>query len=263
MLRFDRLIENILQVSTSSIVSRVSAYSSEIGFSILLLELVIGAMLLTGVKIRLAAVIALFTLSIFTLITILIGDTVSGGDCGCFGILAPRSTTVSVIENIVFMILAAALISSPPRKEKRFPKSVVILIAAGLVWMGLFHFFPPSWSALRVGSVWGDTPAEPPLPQADSFLIWLMSPECLDCQAKTSFINQLASQSLTIMALTDATKGRVEEYIYDWEPHFNLHRIKADRMKRFGLRLGSLFSVRNGRVTEIWEQDDFNLIGEY
>ena len=262
VVRFDRLIESILKLSSTPIVSNIADYSGGIAWIILLLEIVIGAMLLSAVRIRLAAIVSLFTLTIFTIITIKIGDSAGAGSCGCFGILLPRSTMMSVIENIVFMTISAALIFSPHRKEKSYPRSATALMLAGIVWMGLFYVFPPSWAALRIGSSWSEITAEPPLAQEDSFLIWFMSPECLDCQAKTSFINKLASQPTTVIALTETTSGRVAEYIYDWEPSFKLHRISSDLMKRYGLSLGTLIHVESDRVSGIWELDDFEMMDE-
>ncbi len=255
--RFNRLTDNILASSPKNIM--LSELSASMGLIILLVELVIGVLLLSGIGIRLSAILSIIILSVFTLITLNIAGTVSAGDCGCFGILLPRSTSVSVIENILFMIIGISLWIKAEKVTKPNFKLASMFILGGVLWMSAFYYFPPAWSALRVGSAWVDFSAVPSLPEEDSFLIWIMSPECLDCQEKTDFINQVADQNEKLFAITNANQGRIAEYYYDWSPHFDLHRITDKRMKLFGLNLGTLIRINNGVVTNIWTLNELEL----
>jgi len=257
--RFSRLIEGILDQSSIASISNFSDFSGAIAVFILLTELVLGAMLLFGIRIKLAAIISLLTLSVFTIITLGVSKNISAGDCGCFGILLPRSAKLSVIENIIFMLIAASLMVGRNGINKPHTKLATLLVTIGVLWMGIFFLFPPTWSALKVGSNWREIDTKPPLQTEDSFYIWLMSPECLDCQNKTDLINHIADKNLSILALTDASQGRVSEYIYDWEPRFNLYRITDNKMKRFGLKLGTLISIDGGRVVRIWNFDEIDI----
>ena len=257
--RFSRLIADILDHSSIAILGSISDFTGVIAVFILLMEIVLGAMLICGIRIKLTAILSVLVLFGFTLITLNISKSLAAGDCGCFGILLPRSAKLSVIENVVFMIIAASLTNGTKNRIIPHPNLASVLIAIGVLWMGIFYLFPPSWSALRVGSSWKEITAKPALQTEDSFFIWLMSPECLDCQSKTDLISQMKDKNVKIIALTDVTQGRVMEYIYDWEPRFKLHRVTDKSMKSFGLKLGTLISVNSGRVAEIWDLDEIKI----
>jgi len=215
------------------------------------MELLLFSLLITGSTSRYTSISTLALISGFTAISLFAVFSGKLDSCGCFGALIERSPIASLIENLILLTLAifATLQKTPERDHSLKP--LIVLISAGIVFATIFYIFPPSWAVLRTGMTWSNPESKPPLPDSNNLNIWILDPDCHDCQSKVDLVNNLSSNGINLIGLTDATPGRVAEFQLDFEPQFAIHRTDAVTIKRFGVPYGSLISVIDGTVTEI------------
>ena len=87
------------------------------------------------------------------------------------------------------------------------------------------------------------------------YLIWVFDTDCINCQNQISSLDSLVDQELRVIGVTDATSGRIQEFIMDFEPSFEIQPIDSSRLKRNKLMQGSTILIRYGKVRTIWRPD--------
>jgi len=269
--RFARGIEDLIHAWGFAGPGVVRILSAIVALTVVGLELILGALLLFDGQRRSTRWTVLAMIFGFTMIS---GwEVIAGLDrsCGCFGVLLPRSAPASLIENVILLALATTLIipqrrtaavdvpvaSSRKRAVSRpWYRSPWMLVTVGVVWCIAFYLFPPGWSAVRVGSRWIPPEASPVLPNETNLLVWVMNPECPKCLQHFDQVNYSSVHGVYIVALTDVTLGRVNEFTLDYAPYFSVHRVDSKVTERLGLPSGSLFLVEGGRVIRLWRLDE-------
>lgn len=215
------------------------------------IEFLLFSLLITGYSSRCTSISLLVLISGFTAISLLAVFSGKLDSCGCFGTLINRSPEVSLIENIILLVLSVtATLKNTPETSVSL-RHITALISVWIVFSILFYVFPPSWAVLRTGMIWTTPEARPPLNVSNNLNVWVLDPDCHDCLLKVDMINRLSTGGDKLIAITDATPGKVEEFKLDFEPEFAIHRTDAVTIKQYGVPYGSLISVNNGTVTGI------------
>ncbi len=104
-------------------------------FAILLstLEIVLGFMLVSGIRQRLAAAVSAVFMSVMTLFTLFIALTNPVPDCGCFGEALKLSNWATFLKNILLLLPMSLVVAfdswlSPVRRNR----------TADFIWIGMF-----------------------------------------------------------------------------------------------------------------------------
>lgn len=258
IVRFSRQIEQLI----TSVVQNHQFDLTIVGFSIatavLLIELLLGAMLVTGWKRETAARWSFLLFIGFIVVIIYEIARKSGADCGCFGALLRRSGWEALVEDIVILILLLPslfrsasnsdipLVSSVVKAIQRF--AAVALFIAGIIWMVIFLFNPPTWSALQRGSDWSYKPDR--IFTHPKHYVWLFSPNCEECQNLVPLISELSGKR-SVYAITSATPGRVAEFELDFQPRFPIAIADQELIDGWALPNGSLAFVEGGKVKAV------------
>ena len=215
------------------------------------IEFLLGGLLITGSSLRIITLSTLFLITGFTVISA--WGTFSGKleSCGCFGALIERSPGKSLIENLILLTLATVLVLQKIPDHPQSKKPFFILISLAVIWSTAFYIFPPDWAALRTGMIWSNPDAQPPLPDSGTMDVWILDPDCLNCQDKIEILNNLSMNGMNLIGLTAATPGRIAEFKWDFQPQFAIHRTDSVTIKSFNVLYGSLICVVNGTVESI------------
>jgi len=253
IVRFGLQIEQLI----TSVVPTINFDLTTIGFSIavgvLLIELLLGAMLVTGWKLERAARWTVVLFLLFIVIIIWEIARGSGADCGCFGALLRRSGWQALAEDLILIIILI-----PSTFSFSTPSSIVTslrkffamaLVVVGIIWMVIFHFNPPSWSALQPGTEWKFQPRIV-VPMNTGYYVWFFSPNCQECQQLLPTITGLSSQK-PLYAVTSATEGRVAEFELDFVPNFHIAITTQEEMERWGIPNGSLAYIVDKRIKAV------------
>jgi triosephosphate isomerase len=118
-------------------------------------ELVLGLMLLFGVKTRLTSVVAVVVMILFFVITLLSATVLPVADCGCFGEAVRLSPWASFGKNVVLTVLAVVVWRNargrlkilPITAREWFVTAIFVVLAVGVgVWclchLPLIDFLP-------------------------------------------------------------------------------------------------------------------------
>jgi len=253
-IRFGRRIEMVFGTYGTAETEAWIFIALIIGCILLLIEFIIGSMLLFGYKSRLAMKASIGLLVIF--IIKFLWEIHSGQDldCGCFGTLIERSAGSALFENIIFLIIAIFSIKAVEQNTPKRKRLTMLIIGAGLCWISFFQLFPPGSAVARTGSV--DKLSDKTIIENryESRLIWLFDPECPECLDKLDLLNKISrNDSLpTVFGLTDATHGRIQEFLWDFNPHFEIIQISKREIQRIYLPSGSLIFIKDNRIRKIW-----------
>jgi hypothetical protein len=225
------------------------------GCIVLLVEFLLGAMLIIRYRLRFACVSSIILLCFFAIV--IIWEWLSGQSesCGCFGALIERTPLTALIEDTFFIILAViAYLGSGIHSGVKI-RTFGIIATTCLIWIIFFSIFPLKTAVIRSGSRWNLSSAKINLFDQQASLVWVFDPECSECIAGTERINKIASdKSLPrLCGITEATAGRLQEFLIDFEPAFPVIRISKDDYKHIFLPAGSLILIdNNSRIVKIW-----------
>jgi len=232
------------------------------GCLILLLEFLLGGMLISGYRSRLAGILAAGLLLIFLIK--LFWELINGQnhDCGCFGTLIERSAGEALIENLIFLSLSGLVIFTSHRdteslseishvKRKRW---TVFTLGFGIFWIIFFNSTPVFSSVVRTGSSWDVQLSDTVETVSLNRLVWLLDPECTSCRSQVDLLNELSKTDHfpVVTGLAFATPGRIREFSWDFEILFEIKRITEDENRRIYLPSGSLILIVGNRVGKIW-----------
>ncbi len=223
---------------------------------VIAVEFVLAGLIITGSGLRIVTISTLVLIGGFTSLSIIAVLSGKLDSCGCFGALIERSPGISLIENLILLILAIISVQVNIRQRSLSVKPFIFIISISIIYSIFFYFFPPRWAVLRTGMEWSKPEAYPQLPSSEKFDIWVLDPNCSDCQTKVDLLNELSLLSPCLIGLTDATPGRIGEFEIDFEPLFPIHQTDSGTIDNFGLPYGSLISVNNGTVSGIWRIND-------
>ncbi len=229
------------------------SFAFVMGLTVILIEFVLGSALLSDYKSDYAVFGSVILFLLFG--TVLLLALIRGIDaqCGCFGALAPKSLKGALIEDGILLLFSLFSIGVPVRTSKRGRRIAGIVIFLGSLWTLLFVLMPPANAVLQTGSELSFLPASGKPEIQITQVYWYFEPDCQECQSQVEALSQLSSNNaqLSVQGITDATKGRITEFKYDFEPEFNLIQISAEQSERIFLPAGSLILTSNGRVTAI------------
>ncbi len=251
---FGRRIEMVLGKFGSTSATDWIFISLAIGCILLLIEFILGAMLITGYRSRRAAMASAGLLFIFAVI--LIWEIAAGKEreCGCFGALVDRTAGQALLEDMIFLAAAVLALRCKTDKSQVKKRWALLLVGSAVCWVLFFSLSRPAFAALRTGSAWNPPGAGGETIEREDLLVWIFDPECGDCLDQVGYLDSLSgSEELPeLIGLTDASPGRLREFIWDFEPEFEVRRIDTDTYRRIFLPAGSLFLVVKGRVKRIW-----------
>ncbi len=217
---------------------------------VILIELILGAMLVTRYYYRTAVIGSLILLTGFTAFIGWAIVTESISDCGCFGALLKRSPQEALIEDIIMLVMAGFGLFGSSSSRPKVWRITSFITGLGVVWLIVFYLIQPSWGALRTGSVW--EPLDDSSTSNEPFLLWTFDPDCFECQSRVIYLNSIVAFDNEIIALTDASPGKIQEFIWDFEPAFDIERVQSKNLDRMGLHLGSLLIVEQNRIQQVW-----------
>ena len=224
------------------------------GVAIVVIEMIIGASFLTRFRIRTVGIAAMAMLGLFALV--LVKMMISGGvsDCACFGVFLKRSPALGLFEDVLLAGLVWISVKKSPRAGSGSIPLFAIIFAAGVGLLAIFYYSPPSFAAMRTGFVWRAIESDPVLQPNRKMLVWLLDPNCSKCLDSVSLINRLSKDDRIppVVALTDATPGRIQEFLWDFEPDFQLVKTTRKELDRIFLPYGSLLLISEGMVKQIW-----------
>lgn len=167
--------------------------------------------------------------------------------------LVERDPLTALIENSVLLILAIAgcFHRYVPAGKRFYTASGMISVV--VLWMVFRYFVPASWSVVRPGTTWRSITTQPGMRIADHQLLWVFEADCEQCQTVTDILEPVSSKctDLKLFGITSATQGRIDEFIYDFEPGFPIFKVSSDEIKRMGVPSGSLIEIIDGRVIDI------------
>ncbi|MCF7811495.1 hypothetical protein K9N50_10960 [bacterium] len=253
-IRFGRQIEILLGIWGNAGSTVWITWAFMTGFLVLMIEFLLGIMLITKYKLRLAGVSSILLLLFFAIIITWEWSSGKNESCGCFGVLIERSHLTALIEDIFFIILAVIACLGSDTYSYVKTKVFAILVIVCLIWIVFFSIFPMKSAVIRKGSTWNLSSIKAGVFDRQVSLIWLFNPECSECTAETEKINKLASNYVLprLYGVTDATLGRLHEYSLDFEPSFPIIRISKDDYKKIFLPDGSLILINDNCVKKIW-----------
>lgn len=252
LIGFQRQIEFLFESwhLDSTGIGTIVAAGNAVG--VIAVEFVLGAMLIVGYRVRTAVIGSIVLLVGFGLVVgweVLSG---SSSDCGCFGTLIQRSPQAALIEDIIMLGLATIGMASSATDKPKRGRWAGILVASGLIWTLFFVVVPLPGGALRSGMDWHPAVPNDPEQYPEEYLLWVFDPDCNSCHGQIGSLNRLAGQGLRIIGLTDATVGGIQEFIWDFEPSFEIQSIGSDRLKRMKLLPGSTILIKQKKVQHIW-----------
>lgn len=222
---------------------------------LLTLEFLLGSFLLAGHRIRTTAAFTSVLMAFFTLVAGLNLLSARKESCGCFGTLFSRSPSEELVENLILLFFALALAMRSHRTPGRRLRTALVLPAAALLWTTFFYLFPAPWASVRQGMYWKTFTAAPKLELEGLQFVWLLDPECYSCLDQIPFVENLSGHYKgQVTALTSASEGRLNEFIFDFEPQFRIRRIDNGAFEKLGLTAGSLIILGDGVVDAIIPQ---------
>ena len=257
LVRFSREIELLLVYigfPQSSPILNVSFY---IAVGVVLLEFGCGLGLIIRFKTRIITILTIILLSIFLLINSFGLITGKLEFCGCFGLLFERNLIASLIENSFLLGLALYILTKKSSENKNL-RLFSILYVISIIWLVIFFVIPPGFTALREGRVWEYEISGFEFNKKDNLAIWFMDPSCEECLNKFPIINQFPQSGYSVIALTDASEGRVNEFRFDYEPKFPIFNIDTKDIMQMGVISGSLIHCRNGKIQKILQLRKIN-----
>jgi hypothetical protein len=260
LVRFWRQIEAIYESIGLPPTQLLESLAITSAIMVSMIELILGAMLITQFNYRTATIGSLILLVGFTVFLTWAIVTKSVSECGCFGALHKQSPGAAMIEDIVMLLMAVIAMFAERTARPKAKRSTLMIVGFGMVWLLMFYLIPPSWAALQTGTVWksSDTTTTKNVP----YLMWTFDPDCFECQSQVNYLNNLSTSDYPIVALTDASSGKVQEFIWDFEPIFNIEIVNSNTIDQMGLYLGSLVLVQQNRVQQIWHPKRLPKIGD-
>ncbi len=256
--RFSREIESLYNtwLNWSEQTLRLSGIIS--AALLLIIESGLGLRLIFGIAGKITKLSTIILFGIFCIIAFWSVISNDIDSCGCFGALLQRSPLAALIEDLVFLSIAMLIIPV----EKTPGSGMNLYIAASMlffiVWFGYFYFHPPAWAAIKKGSSWRLKIEHERISAGDDYFVWILDPNCTNCIKKTDVINRFDRRNLDIIALTSASEGRLNEYIFDFEPAFPVLSIKKDKIYELGLISGTLIHINNKTVKRLWRSYQIN-----
>ena len=248
VVRFGRNIEIVFGIYGEAETTAWLSLCFYLAWLIIALELILGSMLITGYRVKLAARAALLLLMTFALVIIHEMIAAPESNCDCFGALIERSSGAALVEDCLFICLAVLSGRSKVEVKQNTILIITIVTLVGLSWTLVNYLKPLTVSAVREGNVWrfSETGADQ--------LVWMFEPDCIHCQDQVELLNHFNARNdlPQVVGFTSATEGRMMEFRYDFEPEFRIIRISERDYKRIFLPAGSLLLVNGGKVIDIW-----------
>lgn len=246
---FSRKIASTLEsVSPTASVDHITWF---LAIFLIITEFIIGFGTATGFGFK--YFIRLYTGYLFIFILFVAIELLQGNNnsCGCFGALISRTAIWSLVENIIFLVLAILLflshrINKPLNKWCPFRWAIIISI-----WSVVFYLVPPPWAVAREGMRWDRFEINVHDGSLNDAVIWLLEPNCSQCLEHTDHINDLHKHTNRVTALSASTPGRIEEYRYDFNPEFPILRIDNKDWNELGLSAGNLIIIERGIIKQI------------
>jgi len=247
---FVRQNESLLWAIGLPISAWVETLAVIIAFFVILFEFLVAAMLISGWWARLGAGLSLSALIVFSLVTVFAWLNNVEASCGCFGSFFPRNAVMAVIENFILLIPAVIAIR-PTKALKKHPPVAFWILVTGFVWVGLFYYYPYSGSSLRKGMK-PELPVEVVIPRVGRIFVWFFDPECTKCVDQLRLVQTLTGGGTRVAGITDATDGRIEEFILDLKPGFSIVRVSQEDYRKYGVHDGTLIEIKGGLITRLW-----------
>ncbi len=259
LVRFGRLAEAIIAMAGLERTPLVAAIGLTVAVVVIILEFFLAASLLTGYKSGSASIYSMLLLIVFSGVVvwaILREETI---DCGCFGNIVSRSSIETLGEDIILLIMA--LIGTMSKfATNRGRVAMRLIVVAGLLWSGFFYFQPPSGAALREGSQMSRGMLSGYGIETSVRYLWLFNPDCRQCQRLTPTINLIAASSPAgLTGITASSRGKTQEFQYDFATKFSITEISPEKFKSFGIQEGTLLRLESGRIDRIWTPYILNL----
>ena len=231
--------------------------------ALIVFEILLGVMLLAGIRPVLSGLVSALLLSAFIGIEaygMAAGRTES---CGCFGAYVQRTPAEVIGEDLVFVGLAAlALWGLKGWSGMRSARAVAVLITA-LVVSATFVVASPSLpidayvTRLRVGRSVADLDLSARVPELlqGRHLVALIDVTDPGTPKVASALDALSGQpgAPAVVGLTPSTEQEIDAFRWTSVPTFEIHRIDRDVIKRLYRKLPRFFVVDSGRVAAIYD----------
>ncbi len=252
IVRFGRQIEALTTTVGIEQTTLLAAIALTFAICVVILELFLGASLLTGYNSTHSSMLAVGVLITFASVAVWVIMGGSKFDCGCFGTVTTRTPTETLGEDLLLIIMAIIGTTCKLNSLKGRVAMRVIVIA-GVLWTGSFYFFPHVRASLREGSIVSrNVLSSYGVPPATRY-IWVFNPDCSICQTLTPAINLIAASSpKCLVGISAAATGKIDEFAYDFKPTFPMHEIPSSKIGEFDLQDGTLIRLSNGKVDRVW-----------
>ncbi len=252
IVRFGRQTEAIIATIGIERTPLLGAFGLMVAIMIIILELYIGASLVSGYDSTRTTMSTVLVLIGFSGVALWIYMRHAEIDCGCFGAAVSRSARDTLAGDIVLLVMAIIGAMSKYASTKGGTVTRLIVVA-GVIWTGLLFYFPQAGASVREGSIM-------PRSKVSSFggsphtrYIWLFNPDCDACQKLTPVINKIsASAPDCLIAISAAGRGKLDEFEYDYKPVFKMRELPAKTVEELGLQDGTLIRIGQGSVDRIW-----------
>lgn len=255
VVRFGRQIEAIIATLGIDRTPLLEAASLAAAIIVIIIELYLGAALITGYKSAQASLLSVLTLIVLSCIPVWLIIQGEKIDCGCFGIVVSRSANQTLASDLFLLILALIGASSKRRVNRgRLPARLIVIL--GVVWTASMYYYPHRSSALRAGSeVTHLLLSELKLPK-DARYIWMIDVDCRSCRKLTPVINAISATAPGLLfGLAPATPGRIEEFVYDFRIGFPILAVPEKRYIEFSLQDGTLICIEDNKISQIWSPE--------
>ena len=226
------------------------------------LEIALAAALLAGYRTRAAAILTGVLLTVFIALEgwgIAQGRTES---CGCFGAYVQRTPREVILEDLLFMALAAMVVAflgaweSRRRRPARATVTIATVATLGLALASPRLPIDPWVTGLAVGRSVDDLGLAARLPsevQARGLVAILDLADPISMDAAAALNDLAATPGLPrVLALTPSTEAEHAAFLFAVYPAFDV--LTADRplLKRLYRRLPLYFLLRSGRVEAVY-----------
>ena len=251
LVRFGRQVEMVLNIQNEA--SPTVQVAAQMGAGLLAAgELVVAALLLAGCRTRSAAIAAGALLTGFILVILYELATGRGNDCGCFGAVLKRSPSTALLEDSLALAATVLVLMAPARTSTNRWRPALLIFIIGSASTIVLGLTTPGWATLHTGSQFAVSEGSG-IGGRDDYLVWLLDPHCQECQTRVPFFNAIASTggAPKVVALSNASEGRLTEFQYDFKPIFPIRTLSAKEWKHIFLPTGTVLYIGGKRVKRI------------
>ncbi|MFC1863823.1 MauE/DoxX family redox-associated membrane protein [Thermodesulfobacteriota bacterium] len=255
----------IRQLKAYDILS-ISSIVALSAWGLIIIELILGACLLVGYRLKISLPALGILLLIFILANVWALISGSTSDCGCFGSLLQRNPAEAIAEDLILLIITifswTRLKGSAQKSKSKGLYAVIIALLLGLTLPIIFGFSMAGISQPEIGT------AEMSLGKFEikgldgidiglgEYLIVIMGTECIHCQDAVFDLNILVDTENMpeIIALCANEDDQVIRFKEQFQPFFPISKISEEDF--WGLlgtgNMPRIILVRDKLVKRVW-----------